>query len=44
LELVALDLYAQRFSRREDVLLADEAFPRIGTHPLGKGTLTSLFK
>ena len=39
LQLIALDLHAQRLAGREDVLLADEAFPGVGPHALGKRTL-----
>ena len=39
LQLIALDLDAQRLSRREDVLLADEAFPGLGPHAFGERTL-----
>ena len=38
LELVALDLRAQRFSRAEDVKLAHQVFQFLGTHPFGKRT------
>ena len=44
LQLVALDLNAQRFSGREDVLLADETFPGVGTHALGQRTLAFILE